>query len=247
MKYLAIDIETTGLDTQRDQVLEVGCIIDTLPKNGGTLSPVHSLPRFRVLIRHDNVSGHPTALAMNHKILSAIASQNKCVNCQTVIPEVEFDKRLFYGFTEERIFCPKCSTGQNVPIRLKQSYVSTLLCRFLKGYFKETKITIAGKNVAGFDVPFLSHLSCFGLDGSQLMIGSHDDDMENYTFRSRVLDPGSLFFWPDFDDVLPNIDEIMRRCGIERKTDHTSLGDCEMVIEAIRAYYTQPRPSMESY
>jgi DNA polymerase III alpha subunit (gram-positive type) len=62
MKYASIDIETTGLDPQQDQILEIGIIID----DGG---PIETLPGLNLIIRRQRIIGHPIALAMNHKIL----------------------------------------------------------------------------------------------------------------------------------------------------------------------------------
>ena len=65
MRYVSIDIETTGLDPDRHQVLEVGAVYD----NGSALD---DLPVFRCLIQHDTIVGDISALIMNAELLAEI-------------------------------------------------------------------------------------------------------------------------------------------------------------------------------
>lgn len=66
MKYLSIDIETTGLDESWCQVLEVGCVLaDTLD----TATPVYNLPQWSCRLFHDRVQGEPYALWLNAELI----------------------------------------------------------------------------------------------------------------------------------------------------------------------------------
>lgn len=59
-RYVAIDIETTGLDLARAQILQVGAVFD----DGE--SPTESLKRFDAVVRYDSISyGEPFALQLN--------------------------------------------------------------------------------------------------------------------------------------------------------------------------------------
>lgn len=74
MKYASIDLETTGLDYNRDQILEVGIVIDDLSwpdvvKEG----PYGGRPYVRLLVWHDVIHGQAAALAMNKDLLEEIA------------------------------------------------------------------------------------------------------------------------------------------------------------------------------
>lgn len=71
MKYLAIDVETTGLDLDNDQLIEVGMVVDNLEHQ----IPLEELPRFHCYIRRQQYIGDPYALAMHSKILHRIAVQ----------------------------------------------------------------------------------------------------------------------------------------------------------------------------
>jgi len=65
--YLAIDIETTGLDPEKHQVLEIGAVMYQPGK------AIMECPTFRALIEHDEYRGSAVALAMNHRLLQEIA------------------------------------------------------------------------------------------------------------------------------------------------------------------------------
>ena len=71
MKYASIDIETTGLNAETDQILEFGCVLDDLADR----KPLEGLPRFHCYVVHDTIRGHPRALAMNAEILRRIAER----------------------------------------------------------------------------------------------------------------------------------------------------------------------------
>jgi oligoribonuclease (3'-5' exoribonuclease) len=78
------------------------------------------------------------------------------------------------------------------------------------------KLTAAGKNVQGFDLPILRNpVNQFALK----------------RFLHRVLDPGSLFT-EDFNHV-PNQDEINVLTG-RKEVSHDALDDCWDVVHAIR-------------
>lgn len=72
MRFLSIDLETTGLNYDQCQILEIGAVVGDL-----TSAPVDTLPSFHRFIRHDKVIGEPFALAMNADILRIIADKNR--------------------------------------------------------------------------------------------------------------------------------------------------------------------------
>lgn len=68
MKYFSIDIETTGLDTAKAELLQVAIVFD----DGN--SEINKLPTFSTLVKLPTIQyGEPYALAMNHKIFDRIA------------------------------------------------------------------------------------------------------------------------------------------------------------------------------
>jgi len=69
MKYVAIDIETTGLDPETCQVLQIGAVIEDTGEN----VPIDDLPTFMAYIAHEDFRGSAYALHMNSNILGIIA------------------------------------------------------------------------------------------------------------------------------------------------------------------------------
>lgn len=65
--YLAIDIETTGLNPEKHQILEIGAVLYQPDKT------IMECPTFRTLVEHDEYRGSAFALSLNHKLLQEIA------------------------------------------------------------------------------------------------------------------------------------------------------------------------------
>jgi len=68
MPYVSIDIETTGLDPETCQILEIGAVVDDWKL------PIERLPRFRRALTYEIVTGSPYAMALNANLLKQIAS-----------------------------------------------------------------------------------------------------------------------------------------------------------------------------
>ncbi|WP_460444347.1 hypothetical protein, partial [Amycolatopsis magusensis] len=63
MKYVSIDIETTGTDRENCQVLEIGAVIE----DSNTLLPLDELPTFRVLLHHEELYWEEVAKGMHQR------------------------------------------------------------------------------------------------------------------------------------------------------------------------------------
>jgi len=83
---------------------------------------------------------------------------------------------------------------------------------------KKVTINVAGKNFMGFDDRFLENLTDFH---------------KNIRVRSRVLDPGPLYYL-EGDEVLPSLDKCLERAGHQKVVDHTAIADALDVIILIR-------------
>lgn len=107
---------------------------------------------------------------------------------------------------------------------------SLLVSRFLL-WLKENglatkdgeKITVTGKNYAGFDGPFLS-----AVNNWKNLIPVHH----------RVLDPGSLLYVPAEDEHLPSLQECLRRVGIRKEPAHRALDDAIDVATVISRFFS---------
>lgn len=65
-RYVAVDLETSGLDPATCQILEVAAVAET-----DWVTPVEQLPRLRLFVSHDVYQGEPAALAMHSRIFEA--------------------------------------------------------------------------------------------------------------------------------------------------------------------------------
>lgn len=63
LRYASIDVETTGLDPHRNQVLEIAVVVET---DWGTA--VEDLPFLRLVLRHEHVFASWRALEMNARL-----------------------------------------------------------------------------------------------------------------------------------------------------------------------------------
>jgi hypothetical protein len=68
-RYVSVDIETTGLDEEVCQVIEIGAVIEDWT------SPVEDLPAFHCYVVHNPIVGEPYALSMHQKIFRRIATR----------------------------------------------------------------------------------------------------------------------------------------------------------------------------
>jgi len=71
MPYVSIDIETTGLDPETCQILEIGAVWDDWTK------PVDKLPVYHRLVYHKEYRGSAYALAMNANLLRHLSGERE--------------------------------------------------------------------------------------------------------------------------------------------------------------------------
>jgi len=185
MKYASVDIETTGLNPRKHQILEVGIIVeDTKMK-----SAIHNCPAFHCYIDHETIIGDAYALQMNAAILKKICDLRISDPCNML---------------------------------LKPEAVPVAIGRFLFQTFGHVRPTAAGKNAAGFDLPFLYELPMAS---------------ERFGFAHRVLDPSSLFVNFSIDEKLPDAKECKVRAGVPGEVLHNSLDDAWDIIQVLRTRY----------
>ncbi len=168
--YLALDIETTGINLEKSQVIQLAAVF---------VNPGQPDIIYNKIIRRDVLEyGESYALGMNGWIFEQMN------NPKDILVESILDARLSWDrFIYE---CSRLSVG---------------------------KITVAGKNVAGFDLPILKN-NGFSVN----------------SFKHRVIDVGTLYL-PDFGYV-PTLNEINKLNGRE-VVSHNALDDCYDVIAAI--------------
>lgn len=106
MIVYAMDIETTGLEPERDQILQVALIeYDTEEDQNKDINKLRS---FNMFVKHDRITGSAFALAMNAWILKGIADKtlypvikaSELVNALAnwfQISQYQLEKRTFIG------------------------------------------------------------------------------------------------------------------------------------------------------
>ena len=201
MEYISIDIETTGLDREKDQVIEIGAIIENTldPK------PFEELPKFHAIIEHDRYSGSVFAINMNQRIFKILAdrvlikddSEKMRYDHIHNVVHIENVALDFYTWCLENL-------TENKPIMFNN----------------QIRTTVAGKNFASFDNPFLNNIP---------------EWTKYFKFHHRVIDPGSMFWNPLEDKTLPDLSKCLERAGIkDTVVTHNAVLDAWQVIQAIR-------------
>jgi DNA polymerase III epsilon subunit-like protein len=191
--YIALDIETTGLEPKLHDIIEFGAVFDDLANP----LPLDQLPRFHAYIKKSVYRGDPYALSMHPAIFKKIAKPGDGDN---VIPLsglmwslVNWLDKIHYPFNEKK---------------------------------KRYEVNVAGKNAAGFDIPFLKE-----------HIPGRWPDEKNYHevyFKHRVIDPSILYFDPSKDDGLPDTKTCLERAGLGGESPHTAVEDALLVVQLVR-------------
>lgn len=130
MRFVSIDIETTGLDPETCQVLEIGAVIED------ERLALIELPTFRYRILRDSYMGEPYALSMHKDLLRDLATMPRNNGLGDFSGELL--GRDWYGF--------ECEFPRKFAEWLRSWGVDP------------TKFVAAGKNFANFDAPFLKKI-----------------------------------------------------------------------------------------
>lgn len=189
MKYISIDIETTGLNPVENDTLEIGAYIE----DSNNPLPREQLPCFHVYIWKENYRGNAFALEMNHQILKKILKLKKA-NDSSLVSSEEVANRFGKFLLDNKSQWPN------------------------EKIFNFGPFVVAGKNLAGFDLPFLNQLPGWN----------------QFKFHRRVVDPGILYFDPTQDEVLPDTSLCKKRAGLSEFVAHEALDDAWDVISLIR-------------
>ena len=198
MKYVSIDIETTGLDPLTCDVLEFGAILEDTENPAGR----ENLPTFHKYLWRDVYRGEPYALAMNAHIFKKILDLKKSegVGGMRAYDHTLTDMTHLWGHFNNWIFTNKHLWPEG-------SFIN-----------QQPTLVVAGKNVAGFDLPFLKNAFM-------------------PKFHHRVIDPGMMYFDPRNDNVPPDLKECKKRAKLPDHVSHEALDDAWDVIQLVREKY----------
>ena len=128
--YISIDLETTGLDTEKSQILQIGWVID----DGH--SPLEQLEKGTVLIQNDQISyGENYAIGMNAWIFQELMKKQADRKYPTRGPQA--------GLCDLMLAVDKAS-------KLAHTFD---IAQGIKR--PNQRVQIAGKNVSNFDWPII--------------------------------------------------------------------------------------------
>ena len=224
MRYISIDIETTGLDPETCQILSIGAVIeDTLNQ-----LPFEDLPKFHGVIKRENVSGSLFALNMNRDLIETIVQYSTARDQDEKNDIVHMTGMEFYQEDEivEALyhFCFRNGLVPIDPTFLTKTVkrVNGITYPILTSNMPKVYLNCAGKNFAGFDKKFLEKLPRW---------------KQVFSIRSRVLDPGILFVDWINDESVPSLDECKKRAGIDGVVTHNAVEDAMDVVMLLRQCY----------
>ena len=210
MLYTSIDIETSGLDTENNQVLSIGAVIEDTTKK---LS-FEDIPKFNAIVLQRQITGSPRALTMNKNIISQMGDylEGDGVMRQKLQRTIDFYEKddvakAFYEF-----LYPHFATESHGTFGNKKFW----------GDAKPLLINVAGKNFGTFDNVFLKKLPWW----QKLIIA-----------KQRILDPAMLYLDWNNDEELPSLSNCKDRAGVKGVVTHDALEDAWDVVEVLRKFY----------
>lgn len=220
MRYVSIDIETSGLNPEKNKVLSIGAIIEDTEN----LLTFEEIPKFNALVLQNEIVGSPRAITMNKEIISLMGDY---LEGTTEARELLKTKSGYQIFEEDEVvkafFDFLFMNGFGYDIMTSAQQVRFSLGKGSLPVFgsntKPITINVAGKNFATFDKLFLESLPWW---------------KKLIRIRQRILDPGILFVnWKD-DESIPSLNECKKRAGIGGIVTHNALEDAWDVIELLR-------------
>lgn len=230
MKYVSIDLETTGLDPEKCQILSFSGILEDTTKQLDFLE----IPKFNIYVLREEITGSPFALKMNSEIIERISNY---IECET-LEEKRIQKRIIDGvFLYEYeipyyiyIWLLVHQEGMEEYAYLLDSdeWGSRSNSKFLASInsvvskYQKIVCNAAGKNFSTFDKKFIDNIRKI---------------YDYFHFRQRVLDPSVLYMDWENDSTLPSLSLCKERAGLDNFVSHESIEDAWDVILLLRKKY----------
>lgn len=192
MRYLSLDLETSGPNPHRHQVLELAAVVE----DSRYPLPLAELPAFRRVVRHPEYVGTAGALALNARLLAELAQK-------TPNPEL-------------------CAPAELLP-----QFRQFLLAHGFRPDKKDcVAVTMAGKNIASYDLGFLRELPGWGA-----LVRA----------EPAMLDPAAFYLNWRKDSRLPSMAICKARARFpDRDVAHEALADALDVVRLLRPFYALP-------
>lgn len=163
MKYISIDLETSGLNPEQDQILEFGAVLE----DTNNVKPIDELPYYQCYVfnTENRISGHPAALEMNAGIISKLKNKDLLANQYNFVHIEDLSESFLFWL-------------------MHQGVVKTTVSEY--EIRQASPITVAGKNFSGFDSAFLNKVPLWNehiktrsrvLDPGTLFVDWKSDDV----------------------------------------------------------------------
>lgn len=228
MIYLSIDLETTGLDHENNQILTFSGVLEDTT----TMLPFEECPKINLYLVSNQYTGSPVALGMNSAILNRIGEWLKGDEIKREVIEAHVEGNFIpHHFLKYYLYvwC-LCYYSKKIDEETFRSFSfdnndngnTIKAIKKLQNKYGSITINAAGKNFSTFDKRFLDKVE--GLR-----------DFVN--IRQRILDPGILYLDWEKDESIPSLDECKVRAGIEGVVTHESLYDAWDVVQLLRKKY----------
>jgi DNA polymerase III epsilon subunit-like protein len=222
MKYISIDIETTGLDPVNDQVLSIGAIIED------TNNPLkfEDIPKFHGVIKRNRIEGGLYAINLNRELLETLNHYLTAADQDEKKDIVNMTGMDFYEedeIVEQFYYWLVSNDLVDLNKVIDHGYVTTFTGTMVPPITRGTnsiQINAAGKNFATFDKLFLERLPRW----KQLI-----------KIRQRIIDPSVLYVNWESDSCLPSMSECKVRAGLPGMVTHNAVEDAWDVVQLIRA------------
>jgi hypothetical protein len=216
LTFASVDIETTGLDPNKDSVLEIAAGIgevkarDEFANINDMSSHIYAPMWYEIrmlVIPRAPITAELYILSMHSRLWGEMAKYDKLMGKDKQVIKVDLglnpNKQEFWVVRRETVY----------PI-----FRSWFKARNPDGF-----MNVAGKNYAGFDARFLRR------------IDPGFDDM----FRARVIDPAPLYFRHG-DEKMPSTEMCLERLKVEwpempSMSEHSAMDDARAVTWMIRA------------
>lgn len=140
MKYASIDIETTGIDPDFNQILSIGIILE----DSNNPLPYEELPKFHCAIKRTEISGSIFAIDMNRDLIETINSYMTAVDQDEKNDMVHFTGMQFLD--EDKVVM------HIAQFMVDNSFIDSIANN------PPYQIVCAGKNFGTFDKLFLQKL-----------------------------------------------------------------------------------------
>jgi len=225
MIYCSIDIETSGLDEEKNCILSIGAIIEDTEKQ----LPFDEIPKFNAVVLQREISGAPRALTMNKDLIKLMGEYIEGK------PETKLLLEENSGF----IFCEPYDVVEKLfhfmfeygcGYNLYEAGMDRTVMRNIRGVSlpiigsktKPITFNAAGKNFGTFDKRFLEKLPRW---------------QQLFRVRQRILDPAILFCDFKNDEFLPSLTVCKERAQVKGIVTHNALEDAWDVITLLRTKY----------